>query len=93
MPEQSGDGARRNYPTLNKPPTRLAGRYYSVAEVAEILDRSKQRVLTYLGEGRLTGVMVGNVWLIAACSVERLAELMHSGQIRDALNEAEEITG
>lgn len=92
MADTNGDGAkpRRIYNRLAKPPTRLSGRFYSVAEASELLDVSKQRVLVYLGEGRLTGVMVGNVWLIAACSVERLAELRDVATIAEAFTEGGE---
>lgn len=81
---------RRNYPNLNKSPTRLSGRFYSVADAAEVLDRSRQRISVFLAQGRLTGVMVGSVWLIAACSVERLADLIAAGKLTEALTEGNE---
>lgn len=73
--EAEETGARRIYRRLAQAPTQITGRFYSVVQVSDLLGVSKQRVLVFLKEGRLTGVMVGNVWLVAGCSVERLAEM------------------
>lgn len=60
-------------------PLVISGRFYTADEAAQELGVSKQRALTYLKEGRLTGVKLGNYWLIAACSVERFLRLKGHG--------------
>lgn len=55
-----------------------AVKYYNVSEVAEILSLSGKTVRTYIKDGRLKAVMVGNRWKIAETEVKKILKGSYS---------------